>query len=526
MLNVHTIDWVIFAVLFLALLAMAIYINSMCRSVADYLVSGRKVRVWLGMGAGIAGEIGLVSIIGACEQGYMRGFGFVLIAILAKVVLLPLFGIFGFGIERFRATKAMSVSQYIEMRYSKRLRILTGIVNSFAGVLQMCVFPIIGAGFLRILIGAPDEAFLMAGVAIKTDWIIMAILLLCACVFTFLGGFITLTVTNFFQAIIIMASIYWLGYELIAKIGLQELWSSLESHKGLAGVYPFTGEDGGYSIIWFVWLMLMSILLQFSYGPYLQRYASLDKPKTVSLSYLIGSLFGSGRTFVIIGFGVAALAVMGPEQPVGVEATGMEWGAMATPYFLAQNIGPVLMGLFLVSLLFADISTTDQYILSWSTAIVNDCIHPFKKEPFSPRAHIMAVRITIIVLCLLFFAFGLIYTPTMPIWEFLWSCATVICGTGIAILFGMYWKRASTAGAYAAVLTCLVLPISDLTVRQVWQWNGHAAADYIWKPETAAFTTFMLAIGLLVVVSLASRKPTKYWDLGEVVREMNTGERE
>lgn len=522
-MNVAVVDWVILGVLFLALLGMAVWINTKCRSVADYLVSGRKVRIWLGMGAGIAGEIGLISIAGMCEQGYMRGFGFVLIAILSMLIMTPLFGIFGFGIERFRASKAMSVPQYIEMRYDKRLRIMTGFFNSFAGVLQMCIFPIVGAGFVRVLIGAPEIAFNLGEMAVKSDWVIMGVLLSCACIFTFLGGYITLIVTNFFQMIIIMGTFYWLGYNLINEIGLQELWSSLERQHGLSAVYPFAGREGGYSIVWFLWMIIMSILLQFSYGPYLQKYASMDRPKTASLSYLVGSLFGNGRTFVIMALGVAALAMMGPDQPAGLEITATSWGSMATPYFLADHVGPIMMGVLLASLLFSDISTTDQYILSWSTSIVNDCICPFKKTPFSPRAHIMAVRVTIIVLCILFFLFGLIYSPTMPIWEFLWSCATVICGTGIAMLFGMYWKRASTTGAYAAVLTCLVLPVSDLVARQVWQALGHEPKDYYWAPETGAFTTFMIAIFLLVVISLLSSRPTKYWDLGQTVRDMNRG---
>jgi solute:Na+ symporter, SSS family len=522
-LNIQTIDWSILIGLFLCLLALAVWINSRCKTVADYLVSGRKVRIWLGMGAGIAGEIGLISIVAMCEQGYKRGFGFVLIAILTMFIMVPLFGIFGFGIERFRASKAMSVPQYIEMRYDKRLRIMTGLFNSFAGVLQMCVFPIVGAGFVRVLIGAPEYAFNLGDLAVKTDWIIMGILLSCACLFTFLGGYITLIVTNFFQMIIIMGSLYWLGFELIREIGVQELWSSLESQHGLSAVYPFAGQEGGYSWIWFFWSVLMGILLQFSYGPYLQKYAAMDKPRTASLSYLVGSLFGNGRTFVIMGLGVAALAMMGTGKPVGLEVSDTLWGSMATPYFLSQHVKPVMMGLLLASLLFSDISTTDQYILSWSTSIVNDCICPFKKKPFSPRAHIMAVRITIMILCVLFFLFGLVYSPTMPIWEFLWSCATVICGTGIAMLFGMYWKRASVAGAYAAVLTCLILPVTDLAARQVWMFTGHEPDKYFWRPETGAFTVFVIAIGLMVALSLLSNKPTKYWDLGQAVRDMNKG---
>ena len=207
-MNVTTIDWIILAVLFFCLLILAIWINAQCKSVADYLVSGRKVRLWLGIGAGIAGEIGLVSIAAMCEQGYMRGFGFVLIGLLAMCVTVPLFGIFGFGIERFRATRAMSVPQYLEMRYSRKLRVLSGMINSLAGVLQMCIFPIVGAAFVRVLINAPENATLF-GFTMRSDCIIMAVLLTCAVIFTFLGGYITLVVTNFLQMIVIMLAVCW-----------------------------------------------------------------------------------------------------------------------------------------------------------------------------------------------------------------------------------------------------------------------------------------------------------------------------
>ena len=161
--NVTRIDWVIIGVFFVVLLGLAIYINSLCRSVADYLVSARKVRMWLGIGAGIAGEIGLVSIAGMCEQGYRRGYSFTLLQIFSLAITVPLFGIWGFGIQRFRASKAMSVPQYIEMRFSKRLRVITGYTNCLAGVIQMSIFPIIGARFLAVLMKLP-ETISIAGV--------------------------------------------------------------------------------------------------------------------------------------------------------------------------------------------------------------------------------------------------------------------------------------------------------------------------------------------------------------------------
>lgn len=515
-MNITPVDWIILISLFIAFLVMAVYINSYVRSVADFLVSGRKVRMWLGMGAGVAGEIGLVTIVSICEQGYMRAFGFVVIGILSSIVLLFIFGIYGFGIERFRATKAMSAPQYMEMRYSRRLRVLTGYLNNISGVLQMTIFPIVGANFIRILISAP-LSFTVGTVEIQTNWVIMLILLSCAVLFTFFGGYITLVVTNFFQMIIIVGVLYVLFFMLVGRFGVGHTWSTIENYKGLAGVYSFA-PGSEYGLSYFLWVTCMNILLHFSYGPYLQKYASMDKPKTARKSYLLGIIFGKGRTFIIMGLGVFALVHFGTNVPEGMNPA--EWNSVATPMLLSSVVPPILMGFVLAGLLFADISTTDQYILSWSTSIVNDCICPLRKTPFSTKAHIRAVKATILILCVLFFLFGLAYKPTMPIWEYLWLCANIIGGSGIAILAGMYWKRATTAGAYAAICISTVLPISDLIARRIYMVLNPDGI-FPWQPKFTGFGTYFLAALALVVVSLSSRAVTRYWDLGETVRQMN-----
>ena len=326
----------------------------------------------------------------------------------------------------------------------------------------MTIFPITGALFIKMLVKAPDLV-MMAGYPIQSTWIIMGILLSCAILFTYFGGYITLVVTNFFQMIIIVGSLYWLFFVLIGDIGIQQFWTKLETAKGIHAFYPFAkGSEYGYTF--FLWTTVMAILLQFSYGPYLQKYASMDKPKTVSRSYLLGMIFSQGRTYIILGIGVIAMVVVGSQVPEGVNAA--TWKSNATPIFLSTIVPTGLMGVLLAGLLFADISTTDQYILTWSTSIVNDCICPFKKKPFTTKGHINAVKLTIVILCIFFFIYGIFYTPTMPIMEFLMLCANIIGGVGIAVLAGMYWKKASTAGAYAAIFISLLLPIGDIVARQ------------------------------------------------------------
>ncbi len=530
-MNIAPLDWAILAAGFLFFLGWAIYLNTKCRSVADYLVSGRKVRMWLGMGAGIGGEIGLISIAAMCEQGYTHGFSFVVINLLSLVIVIPLFGVYGFGIERFRATKAMSVPQYIEMRYSKNLRIITGITNCLAGVLQMCIFPIGGAMFVRRLLNAPDMTNLY-GFEVHTDWVLMFILLVCPIIFTTLGGYTTLIVTNFFQGMLIMLTMTWLFGHLVVHAhnppqvmaGIQSFWSGLETNLQSAGLNPFANNPDAYGWQWFSFLMLMTILLQFSYGPYLQQYASMDKPKTVSRSYLLGGIFGFGRGLLVFGLGVAAVAAMGTGIPadlshLNLSATG--WARIATPYYVAHvGVPTVLMGLLLVGLLFADVAVTDKYILSWSTSIVNDCIYPFRPQPFTPKQHILAVRITILILCVLFFLFGLIYKPDMTLWSFMWLTSNLIGGSGIAVLLGMYWRGAKTMGAYACIAVCVALPIADVITRQVMARTA-GGPTLPWTPEQTGLYTYLIGAVLMIVFSLLSREKSKYWDLGVTVREMN-----
>ena len=98
---------------------------------------------------------------------------------------------------------------------------------------------------------------------------------------------------------------------------------------------------------------------------------------------------------------------------------------------------------------------------------------PRKAYHGGPAHDLRAVRFLFLV--------GMVYEPTLPIWEYMWLLANIIGGTGIAVLFGMYWRRASTAGAYAAVLVSLALPLTDLAARSIdktRRWSRSAVSAY------------------------------------------------
>jgi SSS family solute:Na+ symporter len=178
------------------------------------------------------------------------------------------------------------------------------------------------------------------------------------------------------------------------------------------------------------------------------------------------------------------------------------------------------MGFLLLGLLFANVAVSATYMLSWATSIVNDCIYPFRSRAFEPAEQIRAVRLTILILTVVFFFFGLTYKPTMPLWDYMWLLSTIIGGSGIVVLLGMYWRRASTAGAYAALATCWSLPLVDLIARQIFA-RMHPGGVFPILPRTTGLYTYVVGAVMMILISLFSRQPSRYWDLGQAVREQN-----
>jgi hypothetical protein len=68
----------------------------------------------------------------------------------------------GWGISRFRETRAMTLGQLVGMRYGENARIFFGAVVFLAGVVNMGIFPAVGAGFFIYFCGLP-ERFAIAG---------------------------------------------------------------------------------------------------------------------------------------------------------------------------------------------------------------------------------------------------------------------------------------------------------------------------------------------------------------------------
>ena len=253
------------------MIALGLSLRKYAKTIADFLVAGRKVRKFLGLGSQRAEGVGLSSIAAYAQQGFEHGFAFLWIGIINKIWQIPLFGIFGFGIKRLRATRCMTIAQYVEERYrSKRLRTLIGVVLAISGVINMSIFPKVESGFLMAFTNLP-LTFQFAGFQVSTATALMVLLLGLAVFFTFLGGMITVIVTDFAQAIILIGTLIFVGIFTLTRFGVGRVHETLQSNLGQGAYNPFLA--GSYGLMWVLWTFLLGTFIKFAFAPETQSLA-------------------------------------------------------------------------------------------------------------------------------------------------------------------------------------------------------------------------------------------------------------
>ena len=130
---------------------------------------------------------------------------------------------------------------------------------------------------------------------------------------------------------------------------------------------------------------------------------------------------------------------------------------------------PVIMGLFCLLMLLAMISTDDTRIFSASLTVTQDVILPFYKKPPSPQHHIMLLRLVSIGVGV-FYAFGSLYMAQLDYINLFVTIMTMMWmgGCGPVMIFGLYSRFGNTAGAFASLVSGMVLALGGILVQRNW----------------------------------------------------------
>ena len=218
------LDWIIVAIPLLVVLFAGLSCRKYVRSVADFMSGGRLADRYLLAIAGGELQAGAVAFVAMFEVISHAGFALGWWGWATGPIGLVI-SIFGFVTYRFRETRALTLAQFFELRYSKSFRTATGFLAFIAGMLNFGIIPAVGARCLAYFWGLPENVTLWAH-PVPTYILLMAVFLSIALFVGLSGGLITILVVNclegiiaqFFYLIIIVALLLTFDWSQIATV--------------------------------------------------------------------------------------------------------------------------------------------------------------------------------------------------------------------------------------------------------------------------------------------------------------------
>jgi solute:Na+ symporter, SSS family len=430
-MNFTAIDWVIVIVYLAVTMAAGLLGRKYVLGLADFLVAGRALGPYIGIATLAATEIGTITFMYYAELGYKTGFSSFINGLISGGVMIFL-GATGFMIHKLRESGIMTIPEYFERKYSRRLRLLTGVLVAVGGILNMGVFLRVEGTFLTIIAGLPLDYLKIT----------MTIILLLELVYTVLGGMVSVVITDFLQFVMLsIGTILITGYTIHAA-GWTRMHDVVASTMGEAGFNPFlTADYGGVYIIFqiFMWLSVDTCWQTTA----MRTFSTRDPATSKKVFFWTGFIF-LGRGIMPMLWGIGALAILGPGQ------NSLE----AMPRMIAQILPTGILGLVVAGMLAATMSVNSSYLLGWSSVIAQDIIAPMRGKPLAPKGQIVVNRLANLFVSLFVLFWGVWYTLPGPVYFYLSMTGTIfLAGAFAAFVGGFFWKRANTTGGYCAMLS-------------------------------------------------------------------------
>lgn len=484
-MNLTALDWGIVLALLATLFGAAFYTNRYAKSVSTFLAAGRCGGRYLIAMAFAAAGTGVISLVYWFEIYYEAGYTAYWWSSLTEPALIVI-ALSGWIVYRFRQTRALTLAQFFETRYSRNFRVFAGLVAFISGLVNFGIYPAVGARFFIALCGLPTSVHWF-GLDIQTYILLMVGLLTISLIFTFQGGQVTVMVTDFIQgAFANIVFVLLIGYLLGSVFRWDQIAEVLlQAPEGHSLVHPL--KMGGQNDFNLSYFLIAVAIVFYTFNSWQGTSGYNASARSAHEAKMAGILYGWRfrvllTVTIIIPLAVLTLerhpdfavqaaqlrsALDGIDAPTEEQRTTLQ-GQLRVPYALALLLPPGLLGLVVASMLALFISTHDTYLHSWGSIFLQDVVLPFRKEPFEPKTHLRVLRLSIFGVALFIFFFSILVKPTQFIAMFFAITGAIfVSGAGAVIIGGLYWNRGTTRGAWAALLTGMVISTTGVFVKQL-----------------------------------------------------------
>ena len=479
-------------VFFGVMIAVGLYCRKHSTDVDGFVLGGRSVGPWLTAFAygtsyfsavvfvGYAGQFGWKYGIAATWAGIGNA---LLGSLLARAVL-------------GRRTRIMSqhlnsatMPQFFESRFdSKALKLAASVV--------IFVFLI---PYTASLYNGLSRLF---GMAFDIDYsvcvIAMAVL---TGIYVIAGGYMATAINDFIQGIIMLVGIV----AVIAAV-LNSKGGFMEALNGLGQISDPTVSDTpgifnsffGPDPVNLLGVVLLTSLGTWGLPQMVQKFYAIKSEKAINKGMIISTIFAlvvAGGCYFLGGFGRLF------SDRIDIQAGGYD---SIIPTMLS-GLSPILIAVVVVLVLSASMSTLSSLVLASSSTLTLDFIKGTLVKDLNQKKQLLIMRILIAVFIAISVVIAIMqYKSNVTfIAQLMGVSWGALAGAFLApFLYGLYWKRATTASVWASFAFSTVVMLANIF------WKS-AFPVLLQSPINAGVFCMLAGLVIVPVVSLVTKPPKK-----------------
>ena len=525
--RLHPLDIAVIAIYFAMVLWIGFYLKGMSNTGEEFFMAGREMTAWIAGLSFVSANLGSLELMGWAGSAYQYGIlathwywiGAIPAMLFLGLVMMPFYYV----------SKTHSVPGYLNLRFGGHARTVAALSFATEMILMSGVNMFAMAVVMKVVLGWNITfSIVVSSVAVA--------------LYVGLGGLRSAIFNEVLQFVLI-----WGGALLVPILGLvqaggwhgmvQKILINLHGNDSYLHLWRDTGSFSAnpMGVQWTGIVFGLGFVISFGYWTtdflVVQRVLAAHNLRAARMAPIIGSFFKMAVPFIVILPGLLGLALRSPATAGGLPhlvgegvvtahpGMGLHSYNEILPLMMVRYLGPGLLGLGITALIAGFMSGMAGNISAFSTVWTYDLYKPLINKKASDSHYVLVGRLSIMIGVAVSIGAAYLVMHAQGIMDYVQALFSIFIAPLLAvILFGMFWKRATGAAGFLALLTGIIFSASlFMWVKLNPAELAHVALSPNAKPMAEnvfrALWAFLFSAIVMVGVSLATKpRPVKELD--------------
>lgn len=417
----------------------------------DFALAGRSLPMYVVTATVFATWFGSETVLGISSTFVKEGLKGVVADPFGSSMCLILVGLF--FARRLYRMNLLTIGDYYKQRYGRGIEILVTIciVISYLGWVAAqikalgLVFNVVSGGYISM-----DAGMIIGAASIL--------------IYTLMGGMWSVAITDFLQMIIIVIGMLYIGWEVSGMAGGA---GAVISHAAAAGKLEFWPAPTAREMLWFFAAFITMMLGSIPQQDVFQRVSSAKNERIAGNASVLGGVMYFCFAFIPMFLAYSATLI----DPKMVAELIDKDPQLILPTLIMTKVPVFAQVMFFGALLSAIKSCASATLLAPSVMFTENIVKEILPKQ-SDKQFLRSMRIVVLIFTVIVTMFAM--NTESSIYQMVENAYKVtLVAAFVPLVFGLYWKRATRQGAWAAMLLGLT----------TWLAMEIFAPEGLWPPQ-------------------------------------------